>query len=136
LMDRVDGGFRVMPAQPLLVDLLVRCGVRDNLDGIFSIVPGLAVSIVEAAERGDYAEAATRQDRLTKFLNRIQALGQLFPVCTAILNARGVPGRVHVAPMKSLDPAAVEKLLDDPIIRDAMKNGSPEQKVFVAHVGS
>jgi 4-hydroxy-tetrahydrodipicolinate synthase len=132
LMDRVDGGFRVMPAQPLLVDMLARCGVRENLDGIFSLVPGLAVSIVEAAGRGDYAEAAARQGRLTEFLNRILATGRLFPACTAILNARGVPGRVHVAPMKSLDSATIEKLLADPIVQEAMRSGSSAQPVSAA----
>jgi len=50
-MDRVGDAFRVVPAQPLLVDMLVRCGVRENLDGVFAILPGLAVSVVEAAER-------------------------------------------------------------------------------------
>ena len=61
LMDHVGDGFRVVPAQPTLVDMLVRCGVRDNLDGIFGILPALAVSVVEAAERGDYPMAASRR---------------------------------------------------------------------------
>jgi 4-hydroxy-tetrahydrodipicolinate synthase len=120
LMDRVDGGFRVMPAQPLLVDMLVRCGVRDNLDGIFSVLPDLPVGIAAAAEQGHDADAAARQGKLTEFLHRIISAYPLFPAMTAILNARGIPGQVHVAPMKSLDPGQREKLLGEPLVRELL----------------
>ena len=92
----------MVPAQPLIVDTLVRCGVRENLDGIYSILPGLSMSIVAAAEKGDYALAAARQADLTEFLMLIITAYPLFPACTAILNARGVPGKVHPFPMKAI----------------------------------
>jgi len=117
LMDRVGDTFRVVPAQPLLVDMLVRCGVRENLDGVFAILPGLAVSIVEAAEKGDHASAAARQSDLTEFLHLIVGKYPLFPACTVVLNARGVPGRVHPVPMKTLDASQASKLLDEPLLR-------------------
>ena len=41
LMDHVGEGFRVVPVQPNIVDMLVRCGVRNNLDGIFAVLPDL-----------------------------------------------------------------------------------------------
>ena len=117
LMDRVGDAFRVVPAQPLLVDMLVRCGVRENLDGVFAILPGLAVSVVEAAEKGDYASATALQGDLTEFLHLIVGKYPLFPACTVILNARGVPGRVHPVPMKTLDASQAAKLLDEPLVR-------------------
>jgi 4-hydroxy-tetrahydrodipicolinate synthase len=117
LMDHVGDTFRVVPAQPTIVDLLVRCGVRENLDGIFGIFPGLSVGIAEAAEQGDYAVASSRQQDLTEFLHLITGRYPLFPACTAVLNARGIPGRVHPVPMKTLDAAEVAKLLEEPLVR-------------------
>jgi 4-hydroxy-tetrahydrodipicolinate synthase len=117
LMDHVGDKFRVVPAQPLIVDMLVRCGVRENLDGIFGILPGLSVGIAEAAEKGDYALAAARQADLTEFLHLIVGKYPLFPACTVVLNARGIPGRVHPVPMKTLDSAQAANLLEEPLIQ-------------------
>jgi 4-hydroxy-tetrahydrodipicolinate synthase len=117
LMDHVGDTFRVVPAQPTIVDLLVRCGVRENLDGIFGIFPGLSVGIAEAAEKGDYALASSRQQDLTEFLHLVVGRYPLFPACTVVLNARGIPGRVHPAPMKTLDAAQAAKLLEEPLVR-------------------
>lgn len=117
LMDRVGSSFRVIPAQPTMVDVLVRCGVRDNLDGVFGILPGPSVGVAEAAERGDFALAAQRQQDLTEFLHLIKGKYPLFPACTAILNARGVAGRVHPVGMKGLDADTAAELLDEPLVR-------------------
>jgi 4-hydroxy-tetrahydrodipicolinate synthase len=117
LMDRVGDKFRVVPAQPLIVDSLVRCGVRENLDGVFAVLPGLAVGIAEAAENGDYSKAAALQGDMTEFLHLITGKYPLFPACTVILNARGVPGRVHPFPMKTLDASQASTLLDEPLVR-------------------
>lgn len=128
LMDHVGDKFRVVPAQPLIVDMLVRCGVRENLDGIFGILPGLSVGIAEAAEKGDYALAAQRQSDLTEFLHLVVGKYPLFPACTVVLNARGIPGRVHPVPMKSLDAAQAAKLLDEPLVRKLIGPGSLDAK--------
>jgi 4-hydroxy-tetrahydrodipicolinate synthase len=125
LMDRVPGGFRVVPAQPLLVDMLARCGVRENLDGIFSILPGLSTSIVAAVESGDFQLAAAAQNQLTELLMLIVTAYPLFPACTAILNARGIPGKVHPVPMKSLDGGQLERLLGDPRVKKLLDEASP-----------
>jgi 4-hydroxy-tetrahydrodipicolinate synthase len=125
LMDRVGDGFRVVPAQPTIVDMLVRCGVRDNLDGIYSIVPELARSIVEATEAGDYPLAAQQQSKLTEFLLVVTVKYPLFSACTAILNARGISGKVHPIPMPSLEPAAIDRLLGEPQVRVLSSTGTP-----------
>jgi 4-hydroxy-tetrahydrodipicolinate synthase len=113
LMDHAPDGFRIVPAQPLIVDTLARCGVSENLDGIFSIVPGLSTSIVAAADGQDYPLAAAQQSKLTELLMLVAVDYPLFPACTVILNARGVPGKVHPRPMKSLDAEKRERLLAD-----------------------
>ena len=111
LIRRVDTTFRVVPAQPQMVDLLVRCGVPHNLDGIFGIVPELAASIVEAAEQGDHAVAAMWQEKLSDLLQLLRNEYPLFPACSALLNARGVPGNVFMAPTRPLSPEQREQLL-------------------------
>jgi 4-hydroxy-tetrahydrodipicolinate synthase len=117
LRDRVGDWFRVIPAQPELVDQLIRCGVRDNLDGIFSVAPNLTARLVEAAERSDWDQATARQRELTDLLNLVRFQYPLFPACSALLNARGVAGRVFPAPMEPLAPEIREKLLAEPLIR-------------------
>lgn len=115
LIHRVGAAFRVVPAQPQIVDLLVRCGVPYNLDGIFALVPDLAAGIVEAAEQGDHAVAAVRQEKLSGLLQLLRNKYALFPACSAILNARGVPGNVFVAPTRPLTPEQREQFLREPL---------------------
>ena len=116
LMNRTDDGFRVIPAQAELIDTLVRCGVRENLDGIFSVVPNLVTSIVEAAELGQWELAATRQEQLTGLLNLVVKQYPLMPACSEILNARGIPGRMFPTPAKPLTPDQRERLLAEPVV--------------------
>jgi 4-hydroxy-tetrahydrodipicolinate synthase len=118
LMDRVGDGFRVVPAQCDIIDMLVRCGVRDNLDGIYAVHPHLTADIVEAAERGDYPLAASLQGKLTEFRQLILSKYPLFPACTVLLNERGVPGKFFMAPTKALDAGQREQLLGEPLIRE------------------
>jgi 4-hydroxy-tetrahydrodipicolinate synthase len=127
LMDRAPEGFRVVPAQPDIVDMLVRCGVRDNLDGIYAILPDLAAGIVAAAEGGDYALAAARQRQLTEFRQMILTAYPLFPACSAILNARGIPGRVHPAPIRPLTAQEAQRLFNEPLVRELL-NSPPTEK--------
>jgi 4-hydroxy-tetrahydrodipicolinate synthase len=117
LMSSVDDGFRVIPAQPTMIDLLVRGGVRDNLDGIFGVVPDMAVGIAAAAEAADYEQAAAEQCRLSELLQVITTKYPLLPACSAILQARGVPARIHPIPMESLSAEQVEQLFNEPALR-------------------
>jgi len=112
--------FRVIPAQPLLVDVLVREGVAATLDGIFSLAPAWTRSIVDAARAGDHALAADRQRRLARLLDALRAPFPLFPACTAVLNARGIPGSVAPRPMQPLSSAQREQLLAQPAVRELL----------------
>jgi len=118
LMDHVDKGFRVVPAQCDILDMLVRCDVNSNLDGIYAVLPDLSVGIVEAAERGDYALAAVKQRQLTEFRQMILTKYPLFPASKAVLNVRGVPGKFYPAPIKPLDPGQLERFFAEPLIRE------------------
>lgn len=123
LVDRVGDRFRVIPAQPHLVDTLIQAGVRDNLDGIYGLAPRRSLAIVEAAEQGDWPEAARRQQWLSAFLEVVAVKYPVFPACTAILNARGIPGNVAPAPMRPLSPDQRQALLDEPVVRDLLSDG-------------
>jgi 4-hydroxy-tetrahydrodipicolinate synthase len=120
LMDHVCSDFRVVPAQPQLVDMLIRCGIRDNLDGIYAIVPPLASAIARAAEQGDYATATHYQKKLTDLLHFLISNYSLFPACSVLLNARGVPGKVHQTPMKSLTSEQKEQLLGNSLVAELL----------------
>lgn len=124
LMNSVDDGFRVIPAQPLMIDLLVRGGVCDNLDGIFAVVPNLATSIAIAAELADYAEATKRQQQLAAVLDLICNKYPLLPACSAIMQARGVPVRVYPIPMEPLSAEQTEQLLAEPALQGLLSSGS------------
>jgi dihydrodipicolinate synthase/N-acetylneuraminate lyase len=99
------------------MDLLVRCGVREQLDGIYAIAPHWAVGIVEAADRGDWEEAARRQRRMTALRSLVPEPYRVDPACTVILNALGVPGRMYPRPMRPLDPDEAERLLAEEPVR-------------------
>ena len=122
LMDRVGDDFRVVPAQCDLVDMLVRVGVPANLDGIFSVLPNLTASIVEAAESGNHASAALQQSKLTKVRELLLTTYPLWPGCTAILNARGIPGKVHMAPTKAFEAVQAERFFNEPLVCEALGN--------------
>ncbi|MDZ7620773.1 MAG: dihydrodipicolinate synthase family protein [Patescibacteria group bacterium] len=116
LIHCVDRAFRVVPAQPRLVDLLVRCGVAYNLDGIFAIAPGLTASIVEAAEQGDYARAASLQGKMCELLKLVLTKYPLFPACSAFLHAKGISGNVFVPPTRPLSVEQREQFLAEPLV--------------------
>lgn len=112
--------FRVIPAQPLMVDVLAREGACGNLDGIFSIAPAWTTSIVAAVVAGDHVLAGDRQRRLVRLLDAVRAPLPIFPVCTAVLNARGIPGSFAPRPMRPLTPAQREQILELPIVKDLL----------------
>ena len=116
LMPRVDETFRIIVAQPTLTDLLMRAGVREFLDGIYSVVPDWTMNIVRAGEAGQWDVAARHQAQLSALLQMLRANYPLFPAITAILNARGIPGNLAPAPMPPLTEEQRERLLQEPLV--------------------
>lgn len=112
--------FRVIPAQPLLVDVLAREGAAANLDGLFALAPAWTRAIVDAVAAGDHALAAARQRRLVRLLDAVRAPFSLFPACTAVLNARGIPGSVAPRPLQPLDHAEREQLLALAVVQELL----------------
>lgn len=124
LMDRVDDRFRIIVANPFMVDMLVRFGVRQQLDGVYSVAPKWAVNIVEAAECGDWDMAARRQVRMTALRRLVPDKYPVDPAFSVILNARGIPGNYGPAPMRRLSEEQRQRLLDEPIVRELVSGAT------------
>lgn len=112
--------FRVIPAQPMMVDVLTREKAGSNLDGIYAIAPAWTRSIVAAVESGDTPLAGRLQQRLSRLLEVVRATPSVLPACTVILNALGVPGNVAPRPMQPLTAGQREELLSLPVVQELL----------------
>lgn len=120
LIAATAGRTRVIVAQPLLVDAVLREGAHEHLDGVFPLVPEWTVAIGRAADAGDWARAATYQAKLSAILAVLVKHG-IFPAATAIANARGVAGRLGPRPFRMLDAAARDRCLAEPIVVELLR---------------
>jgi 4-hydroxy-tetrahydrodipicolinate synthase len=119
LLDHAPGGFRVIVAQADLVDVLLRSGVAEHLDGVFSLAPAWVKSIADAAAAGDWEAAAQRQRRLSDLLRVLKQYG-VFQVYSALLNARGIPGNFAPAPLRSLGEAELAAVKAEPVVQELL----------------
>ena len=60
-----------------LVDVLLRHGVCEHLDGMFALAPAWASAIVKAADAKDWQSAAAAQRRLSALLRLLKQYGVL-----------------------------------------------------------
>lgn len=116
LMDAVGDTFRIIVAQPDLVDMLIQFGIKNHLDGIWTLTPGWAYKIRLAAETNDWETAA-------KYTRKMSAVRGLLPKygrgsITDIMNARGIEGNFVGKPFKRLDAAKKRELLNEPILKE------------------
>jgi 4-hydroxy-tetrahydrodipicolinate synthase len=102
--------FRVIIAQSAMVDVFIRSGFREHVDGMFALAPRTTVAIARHAQRGEW-EAAERCQRQLNALRHLIVRYGVFASMTAILNARSISGSFAPRPFKSLDPAAREAFL-------------------------
>jgi len=118
LLDRQPEGKRVVVAQPLMIDTLVRDGVKEHLDGVFGLAPMWVRQIADDAHAGRYEQARAGQKRVNALLHLLrQNVAGNF---TALLNARGIPGRYAPRPLRMLDDAAREQFLDNQLVQQVL----------------
>jgi 4-hydroxy-tetrahydrodipicolinate synthase len=122
LIDKVDPSFRIIVAQINLVDVLLKHGIREHLDGVMAIAPGWVASLGKAADKGDWEKAGEYQDLVSGVKELVDAYG--FPVFTQLMNARGLPGLYAPRPFVKLTPQAQEKLRDEPIYKRLVSEDS------------
>lgn len=115
LIDRVDDSFRIIVASPNLVDVLLKHGISEHLDGMWSIVPGWTVALGQSVMKGDY-EAAARYQRLITEARELIAQYS-YSAYTVMMNARGLPGKYAPRPFIPLNKEKKEQLLQTPVMR-------------------
>ncbi len=123
LIRQLGDRFRVIVAQPEKVDVLIRDGVTEHLDGIFAAAPAWTVAIGRAAAAGDWDGAAEWQRRLTHILELVKRFG-VFPTFTAILNARDIPGNYAPAPYRLLSDSQRQSLFNDAVLQQLLNGES------------
>ncbi|MCE5277573.1 MAG: dihydrodipicolinate synthase family protein, partial [Planctomycetaceae bacterium] len=119
IIDLLEDGFRIIPAQPFQIDTMVRLGVESNLDGIFSVFPRCALRVAAAAESGEIRQARRLQAQFSAMLNLLRTLGySVFNAAAAILNDRGISGRGAALPAAAPDDAQRAALLGEPLVAE------------------
>lgn len=123
LAEALPNDFRIVLSQPYMVDVFLKAGYREQVDGVFGLAPRWTVAIGQAAARDDWDAAAEAQRKLSALLRLVRSRSHL-PVSTAVLNARGIPGNLVLRPMRPLDDAAKQQLLDEPIVKQLVAEHS------------
>lgn len=121
LLDTVLPPSRVIVAQPLLVDVLLRSGVSEHLDGVFGLVPHWIKQMKQASQVQDWDQLASIQRDLSELLKVLLSLP--VPVLSAsleLLRLRGIPGDTVPAPMKCMTADQREEFKLIPIIQKAI----------------
>lgn len=116
LQDNVGDSFRVITAEPFLVDVLLRHGMCNHLDGMWAMCPGWTVAIGKCAAQGDWAGANENQRKVGK-LKEIAMLKYGFGSFTDVMNARGIEGYFTPRPFTRLSRQRHEELLNEDIIK-------------------
>ncbi len=127
IMDAVSDRFRVIIAQPVLIDTFLKFGVREHLDGMFAIAPQWTSAIGRHCERGEWAEAAKYQKLLTE-LRGLFGRYDVFQAMTVMLNARGIGGNYAPRPLRKMSPPQREQLLAEPIVVKLLAEKSGKAK--------
>jgi 4-hydroxy-tetrahydrodipicolinate synthase len=119
-----SSGFRVVMAQPLLLDVLLSVGVEQHLDGVFALAPAWAREVVEAIESNDMPRAADGVNRIGQFLDVLVKYG-VFPAAALLLNRLGVAGNSLPRPLARLSPEHREALLAEEIVQQLLEKRQP-----------
>lgn len=131
LLDVVDPDFNVFVAQPDLIDVFLQYGARNHLDGMFALAPRWTVQIGQCADARQWEQAATYQSKLSQ-MRRLLIKHGVLPTFTALMNARGIPGRFAPRPYHRLPDGDRELLLADPLVQemiDEHRSGKEKQHV-------
>lgn len=119
--------FRVIVAQPTLIDVLLQEGICQHLDGIFSIVPHWIQEIAQQATNENWSEAALGVRRLTELLDVVRRYG-VYQSTTALLNHCGIPGVYTPRPYRVFDEPQRQAFLQEPCVRGLLEDSVPADR--------
>jgi 4-hydroxy-tetrahydrodipicolinate synthase len=119
LMDAVGPRFRVIIAQPILIDIFLRAGVSEHVDGMYAIAPHWASAIGRAVAAGEWDTAALFQRRLYE-LRKLFETYDAYQAMSVMLNRRGIAGYYAPRPYRVMDEQTKAKLLAEPVVRELL----------------
>lgn len=121
LIRRIDPEkFRIIVAEPYHIAQLLNEGVMQHLEGMFAIAPAWTVELGKAVAEGRQEDAALYQKGIYELREVLISNHRPMGVFTALMNARGLPGNYHPAPLKALDEADRQLLLSEKIVRQLL----------------
>lgn len=115
--------FRVIIAQPMLLDMLIRQGMFDHLDGIFALAPEWACAVAKHTEASEQERAGECQRDLIDLIALLRSRN-VFASFTAMMNLRGIPGRYAPRPFRPLSAEAVRVIADSPIMKKLLASAA------------
>lgn len=120
LIDKIDDDFRVIIAQPAIMDVILRYREIEQLDGMFAVYPHWVSAMGNAAMAGKWHEVTIIQEKMNEVAKQMIAAG-VFGGFTAIMNAKGIPGRFAPRPLRMLDEESTASLLQNHAIKSFLK---------------
>ena len=120
ILDHTPADFRVVIAQPDLLDIALHHGAPEHLDGMWAIAPGWVKSIGQCAMNDEWEKAAEYQRDLTRLRDLLAKFG--FDAFSTMMNARGIPGRFAPYPFIPLDDAQRDAVLSRPAVRKLIQD--------------
>ena len=119
LFPKVDPDkFRVITVAPAEIEICMRQGMVQQLDGIFAMMPHWSGQMIEAVEAENWDEAKKIREKFGHLLDVIIPLDP-FASYTVIAGDRGIPGRFAPLPFPQIDQDGIEKIRSDEIIMGA-----------------
>jgi dihydrodipicolinate synthase/N-acetylneuraminate lyase len=120
LIDLVPQGFRVIVAAPDLMDVLIRGGIADLLDGMYAVAPHWVVALAQSAQEGRWKQANRYQQDISH-LRRLVTQNGVGPMFTAMMNAKGIPGRFGPRPSRALTSSEHKILQNDAVMQKLLR---------------
>jgi 4-hydroxy-tetrahydrodipicolinate synthase len=111
LIDRCPADFRVVLAAPLLMDVFLRHGIMEHLDGIFCVCPRQVVELGRACSLGHWDRATQIQQDINRMVQLLRTHG-VWTTFTALMNALGLPGQFKPRPHRQWDERETQRFLE------------------------
>jgi 4-hydroxy-tetrahydrodipicolinate synthase len=119
LLDLNLPDFRVIVAAANLIDVLMRAGVKEHLDGVFALHPHWVSEVARASERQDWDAASAAQRRIIQILNLLHENG-VMATFTVLMNLLGIPGCFAPRPYRRHDAAKAQAIARMPIVQELL----------------
>lgn len=111
--------FRIILSAPSLLDVFLRSGFLEHLDGVFTLCPRQAAALSQTAMAGDHYRAAVLQEGINRLLGLLHKDGVWNPF-TALLHAQGIDGRFKPRPHQYWDAETESRWLEEAETRETL----------------